>query len=84
MESIRAGAAYSAFYLFAGLHDQRVGYWEPTKFAVRLRAASSLASPVLLDVQLEAGHGGASARYSRFREAAAEAAWLLNRHGIVE
>jgi len=84
MENIRAGAAYPAVYLFAGLYDQRVGYWEPTKFAARLRAASSSGSPVLLEVQMDTGHGGASARYDGFWEAAAEAAWLLSRHGIVE
>jgi oligopeptidase B len=33
---------------------------------------------------MEAGHGGSSGRFKKYKEIAIEYAWLLNRFGVVE
>lgn len=65
----------------AGLHDQRVGYWEPAKWVQRLRQASP-SSKTLLAVEMEAGHGGPSGRYNAWRDEARVLAFVLSAVGI--
>ncbi|HYE56851.1 MAG TPA: prolyl oligopeptidase family serine peptidase, partial [Rhodothermales bacterium] len=67
-----------------GLHDSQVQYWEPAKWVARLRALRTNDAPLLLKTNMEAGHGGASGRFRRFREVAFEYAWLLGLAGKVE
>lgn len=65
-----------------GLSDPRVTYWEPAKWAARLRDRSTSGAPVLLKVNLEAGHGGASGRFDFLKEIALDyafAVWALER-----
>lgn len=61
----------------AGLHDARVGYWEPAKWVARLREADPDAL-VVLRTELVAGHGGPSGRYDAWREEALVVAFLLD------
>ena len=60
-----------------GLHDSQVQYWEPTKWVARLRAVKTDDHLLLLKTNTEAGHGGASGRYHRYRETALQYAFLL-------
>ena len=62
-DNLRA-AAYPAMYLRAGLNDSQVPYWEAAKFA-RLRTLKTDAEPVLVSVNMDAGHGGASGATTR-------------------
>ena len=55
-QHIKAGVNYPAVLITTGLNDPRVSPWEPAKFAARLQA-SGTRNPVLLRVDLEAGHG---------------------------
>ncbi|MFO7587547.1 MAG: S9 family peptidase [Gemmatimonadota bacterium] len=73
---------YPALLVTAGLHDSQVQYWEPAKWVARLRDRSTGDAPVLLHVNLDAGHGGKSGRFRRFRETALTYAFLLDRAGI--
>ena len=76
--------AYPAILALGGLSDPRVTYWEPAKWAAKLRATSTGEAPVLLRVNMEAGHGGASGRFDSLKEAAliqAFAIWCLDRKG---
>jgi oligopeptidase B len=57
-------------------------YWEPAKYTARLRALKTDANPLLLKVNLAAGHGGASGRYDFLREIAFDYAFLLGQFGI--
>ncbi len=62
--------AYPAILALAGLTDPRVTYWEPAKWVARLRAVMTGGGPVLLKLNMEAGHGGAAGRFDRLEEVA--------------
>ena len=69
--------AYPALLVTTGLWDSQVQYWEPVKWVARLRALKTDANELLLRVHLEAGHGGRSGRFQRYREIAEEYAFVL-------
>jgi oligopeptidase B len=71
--------AYPHVLLTAGLHDSRVAFWEPAKFAQRLRDANTGLSEILLKVEMGAGHFSAADRYAYLKEKALEYAWLLSK-----
>ena len=65
-----------------GLSDTRVTYWEPMKWIARLREKSTSDAPMLLKINMEAGHGGASGRFEFLKEIAfdyAFAIWAIGR-----
>ncbi len=67
-----------------GLHDPRVGYWEPAKWVARLRdVAGDIpgSGPFLLKTEMGAGHGGPSGRYDAWRDEALVLAFLLDTVG---
>lgn len=74
--------AYPAMYVTTGLWDSQVQYWEPAKWVARLRTQHTGEQPILFRTHMEAGHGGRSGRFQRFREIAQEYAFVLNRLGI--
>ncbi len=74
-----ADRAYPDILITSGLNDPRVHYWEPAKWAARLRAGG--ARRVLLKTNMDAGHGGASGRYERYEELAFEYAFAIDRVG---
>jgi oligopeptidase B len=74
--------AYPNLLVTTGLHDSQVQYWEPAKWAARLRALKTDNHRLLLKTNMEAGHGGASGRFRRYREIAFEYAFLLDLAGI--
>ena len=74
--------AYPSILVTTSLNDSQVMYWEPTKYTARLRALKTDANPLLLKVNMGAGHGGASGRYDRLKETAFEYAWLMSQVGI--
>ncbi|MBN9068231.1 MAG: pyrroline-5-carboxylate reductase, partial [Rhizobiales bacterium] len=68
---------YPPILAVAGLTDPRVTYWEPAKWVARLRAKKTGRNPVLLKINMDAGHGGASGRFSRLEEIAFVYAFAL-------
>jgi len=72
---------YPAMLVTTGLWDSQVQYFEPAKWVARLRQLKTDDRPLLLRVQMEAGHGGRSGRFQRFRELAEEYAFLLDHAG---
>jgi oligopeptidase B len=75
---------YPNMLVISGLHDSQVQYWEPTKWVAKLRATKTDNNLLLLKTNMEAGHGGASGRFERFKIIALEHAFLLRLAGIVE
>jgi oligopeptidase B len=76
--------SYPAMLVTTSLNDSQVMYWEPAKFVARIRTLQTGSNPLLLKVQMDAGHGGASGRYDRLKEQAFEYAWLMSQVGIKE
>ena len=75
--------AYPATLVKTSLNDSQVMYWEPAKFVAKLRTLKSNADqPLLLHVNMDAGHGGASGRYDYLREIAVDYAFILRELGI--
>jgi oligopeptidase B len=73
--------AYPAMLVTAGLNDPRVGYWEPAKWVAKLRTMKTDTRPLLLRVNMGAGHSGASGRYDTLREVAEKYAFVLRTAG---
>ncbi|MCM2972772.1 S9 family peptidase [Larsenimonas suaedae] len=81
---------YPPVFLQGSWFDARVPYWEPAKLYARLDAMENRRGPVLLKTDMSAGHGGASGRFSAWRDGAQQDAFLLwamgltARHGETE
>lgn len=73
---------YPAILAMTSLNDTRVYYVEPAKWVAALRHAQTdpagEAAKVLLKTEMNAGHGGISGRYERWKEVAFQYAWLLD------
>lgn len=73
---------YPAVLATGGLSDPRVTYWEPEKWVAKLRPATTSGKPVLLKINMEAGHGGAAGRFDYLKEVAhdyAFAVWAIEK-----
>ncbi|SFG36492.1 S9 family peptidase [Pontibacter chinhatensis] len=70
--------AYPNMLVTTGLHDSQVQYWEPAKWVAKLREMKTDDNMLLLHTNMEAGHGGASGRFQRYKETALQYAFLLN------
>ncbi|MEO8307653.1 MAG: S9 family peptidase [Pseudomonadota bacterium] len=73
---------YPAIYVQSGLWDSQVQYYEPTKYVARLRARKTGDSLLILRTNMEAGHGGKSGRFERYRDSAEQYAFILEQAGI--
>lgn len=83
MDNVQANVKYPSCLLTGGLHDPRVAYWEPAKLAATLRhSQSSDSGPVLLKIDMSAGHFSASDRYKYLKELAFDYAFLLDQVGL--
>ena len=68
---------YPALYVYTGVNDNQVGYWEPAKWVAGIRNLNTGSDPVLLRVNMGTGHGGASGRFSWLRDYAEQYAFIL-------
>lgn len=75
--------AYPAMYVGTGLWDSQVQYYEPAKWVARLRARAIPGKPLVFRVNMEAGHGGKSGRFERFKQQAEWTSFLLMQLGVV-
>ena len=69
--------AYPPLFISGGLNDPRVTYWEPAKWAAKLRATRTDDQVLVLKTNMGAGHGGKSGRWESLQEAADEMAFVL-------
>ena len=73
---------YPAMLVTTGLHDSQVQYWEPAKWVARLRTKKTDNNLLVMWVNMDYGHGGASGRFQRYKEVALEYAFMLDQAGI--
>jgi oligopeptidase B len=75
---------YPAMLVLTSLWDSQVQYYEPAKWVARLRAMKTDSNPLLYRVTMQAGHGGKSGRFQRYRDTAEEYSFILDQAGISE
>jgi oligopeptidase B len=75
-DNVRA-QRYPTMLVTTGLWDSQVQYYEPAKWVAKLRAQKTDGNLLLLHVEMDAGHGGKSGRFERYRETAMEYAFIL-------
>jgi oligopeptidase B len=73
--------AYPPMLITGGLNDPRVTYWEPAKWAAKLRSTKTDDNLLLLKINMGAGHGGKSGRWEHLRELAEAYAFVLTQMG---
>jgi oligopeptidase B len=75
--------AYPNMLVKTSLNDSQVMYWEPAKYVAKMRALRTDHNTLIFKTNLsQAGHGGASGRYSRLLEVAFNYAYILRQMGI--
>jgi len=74
--------AYPAMYVGTGLWDSQVQYWEPAKYVARLRDLNTGQYPLVFRTNMDAGHGGKSGRFRRYRETAEAMAFMLDQLAV--
>jgi oligopeptidase B len=75
---------YPNMIVTTGLHDSQVQYWEPAKWVAKLREMKTDDNLLVMYCNMEAGHGGASGRFERYKDVAREYAFLFKLEGIGE
>jgi oligopeptidase B len=75
---------YPNLLVTTGLHDSQVQYFEPAKWVAKLRATKTDKNVLLLQTNMEFGHGGASGRFDYLHEVALRWAFLCALEGKVE
>jgi len=79
-----AARAYPSILVRTSLNDSQVMYWEPAKYVAKLRNLKTDTNPLLLKVNMAAGHGGASGRFDALKEQAFVTAFLLDQLGVTQ
>ena len=75
---------YPNMLVTSGFFDSQVQYWEPLKWMAKLRDHWQGENVLYLNMNMDAGHGGKSGRFRRYREVALEYAFLFDLVGIKE
>jgi oligopeptidase B len=75
---------YPNIIVTTGYWDSQVQYWEPAKWVAKLRDLKTDKNKLVMDCNMNAGHGGASGRFERYRITALEYAFILDLAGITK
>lgn len=73
---------YPNMLVITGLHDSQVQYWEPAKWVAKIRATKTDKNLLLFNINIDAGHGGASGRFEALKEVSKQYSFLLDLEGI--
>lgn len=76
-------ANHPAMLVETSLNDSQVMYWEPAKYVAKLRTLKTDGNPLLLRINMDAGHGGASGRYDFLKELAFTYSFILGALNII-
>lgn len=74
--------AYPNMIVTTGYWDSQVQYWEPAKWIAKLRDMKTDKHILVMDCNMNAGHGGASGRFERNRIVALQYAFILDLAGM--
>ncbi len=74
--------AYTNMLVTTGLFDSQVQYWEPAKWVAKLRDNKTDKNLLLFKTNMDAGHGGSSGRFQRYKEVALEYAFMFDLVGV--
>ena len=77
-----AAKDYPTMFVGTGLWDSQVQYFEPAKWVARLRDHKTDTNPLVFRVNMEAGHGGKSGRFQRYKEQSEIYAFMLSTLGV--
>ena len=69
--------SYPSILVTTGLWDSQVQYYEPAKYVAKLRDHTTSDNPILMKVNMSAGHGGVSGRFASLEEVAMEYAFII-------
>ena len=75
---------YPNLLVTSGFFDSQVQYWEPLKYVAKLRDHWKGENRLYLHINMDAGHGGKSGRFRRYREVALEYAFMFDLAGVME
>ena len=75
---------YPNTLITTGYWDSQVQYWEPAKWVAKLRELKTDDNTLLFLTNMDAGHGGQSGRFRRYKETALEYAFMMDLEGITE
>jgi oligopeptidase B len=75
---------YPNILVTTGFHDSQVQYWEPAKWVAKLRDLKTDTNLLMLDTNMDAGHGGASGRFDSLKETAKMYTFLLALEAKIE
>lgn len=81
-DNLKPGA-YPAIFVRTAFNDSQVAYWEPAKYVARLRTLKTDRNPLLFDINMDAGHGGASGRFDALQERARIYTFMLQQWGLL-
>ncbi len=73
---------YPNMLVTGGINDSQVLFHEPSKYTAKLRALKTEDNILILHMNMDSGHGGATGRYDSIKDTAFELAFILNRVGI--
>jgi oligopeptidase B len=75
---------YPTMLITGGYNDSQVGYWEPAKWAAKLREMKTDTNLLLLKISMDGGHGRSSGRYNNWKTAAFDMAFIMQALGVKE
>lgn len=70
---------YPHILVTTSLNDSQVMYWEPAKYVAKMRTLKEDQNELVFKINMDAGHGGASGRYSYLKEKAEQWAYLISK-----
>ncbi|WP_084050276.1 S9 family peptidase [Aquimarina macrocephali] len=76
--------AYPNLLITTGYWDSQVQYWEPAKWIAKLRELKTDNNMLIMDCDMETGHGGASGRFQRYKRTALYYAFMMDLEKIKE
>ncbi len=68
---------YPNMLITGGLNDSQVLFHEPTKYTAKLRKYKTDDNVILLRMDMDSGHGGATGRYSSIKDIALQYAFII-------